>query len=624
MPASSSPVTPAVLQFNAQGLPVSEAYGDIYRPAAGPFDQARKVFLQGNGLPERWAGRRLFTVCETGFGLGHNFLALWQAWRNDPSRCRHLHFVSFEAHPFRAEDMLSYYGNHLHEPERSLGLKLARSWPVPVPGVHRMQFDDGAVCLTVFFGPVSSMLRQLEARVDAFFLDGFAPRVNPDMWSRQVFSQLVRVASDQATAATWCSAGAVRRALQDEGFLVRKVAGFGGKSQITMATLRAGLGRAAAVTPPDQAIVVGAGIAGAATAHALAERGCRVRVFDPALAIGPGASHTGHIAAAVSPMFNRVDDPRARLSRAAVLRAWRHWQALDVDARPLVCGTFYPALSPDDALARQAVLQVQQLASDWVRWLSPQEAASMTAADWPYGGIWFPFGQRVSPPALITALLRHPNIQCAAQSVAGLSLCSDEHWRVLDAGGGVLDTAPVVVLCNAAAAPGLLKASNVPVHYPRFQELSSVAGEVYSVPEACLPDLQAIVAGHGYALPAVDGRLVLGSTYRRNVPATGLSAEGREQVLKKMQVLFGALPHDGLRSTNPGLGPVSGWAGWRASVSDRFPVVGPLSAAGLWVNACHASRGFSWSALAADVLVAFLYGEPLPLERDLYSKMLPR
>src|SRR5690606_40992942 len=87
------PLIPTRLTFNEHGVPVSEDFGDVYHPAWGALEQARRVFLCGNQLPARWQGQDTFTVCETGFGLGHNFLALWQAWRNDPERPKRLYML---------------------------------------------------------------------------------------------------------------------------------------------------------------------------------------------------------------------------------------------------------------------------------------------------------------------------------------------------------------------------------------------------------------------------------------------------------------------------------------------------------------------------------------------------
>ncbi|MGP1615347.1 MAG: FAD-dependent oxidoreductase, partial [Pollutimonas bauzanensis] len=241
---------------------------------------------------------------------------------SDPQRCARLHVLSFEAHPFARQDLGRILAGSLPQPEKALASQLVAAWPPLLPGLHRLEFEGGSVTLTLAFGSVARLAKQACAEVDAYFLDGFAPRVNPDMWTRGLFGQLVRMANQGATAATWCCAGEVRRGLRDAGFLVSKAPGFGGKREITVATLRPGMGRGHAARPPrEPALVVGGGLAGAGIAQALALRGHEVTLLDPVFAGGLGASHRGHIAAAMTPVISRDDDIRARLSRAGVSRA---------------------------------------------------------------------------------------------------------------------------------------------------------------------------------------------------------------------------------------------------------------------------------------------------------------
>src|SRR5690349_14050833 len=138
-----APLVPAPLAFDATGTPYSPVYGDIYHSADSGPGQARHVFLGGNGLPARWAGSRVFTIVETGFGLGLNFLATWQAWRADPARPGRLHFVSVEKHPFTLEALATLQARHPEFAE--LAAELQAAWPLPLPGMHRLDFEDGRV-----------------------------------------------------------------------------------------------------------------------------------------------------------------------------------------------------------------------------------------------------------------------------------------------------------------------------------------------------------------------------------------------------------------------------------------------------------------------------------------------
>ncbi len=225
-----NPLIPATVAFRANGSPYSPLYGDIYHSAVGSLAQAQYVFLQGNGLPGRWQGRQIFTVLETGFGMGINFLTTWAAWRADPARGEHLHFVSIEKHPFSADDLRRAHTATVDdESVAELAETLAGKWPTLVPGTHKLDLDEGSVTLTLIFGDAVDVLPALSLRADAFYLDGFAPAKNPELWTPSIFTSLAGLAADDATFSTYTSAGDVKRALLQAGFEYRKVAGFGWK-----------------------------------------------------------------------------------------------------------------------------------------------------------------------------------------------------------------------------------------------------------------------------------------------------------------------------------------------------------------------------------------------------------
>lgn len=221
---------PAPLQFAADGTPFSPLYDDVYHSASGGIAQARHVFLAGNDLPRRWQGRSTFVIAETGFGLGLNFLCTWQAWRSDPRRCEVLQFISAEKHPLVGDDL---YRAHSAWPglEREAA-ELRAHWPGLGGGEHRIALDEGRVVLRLLFGDAVECLSLLDAAVDAFYLDGFSPAKNPELWSLAVFRQLARLSAPAATLATWSVAGHVRRGLQDAGFAVERRSGFAGKRQM--------------------------------------------------------------------------------------------------------------------------------------------------------------------------------------------------------------------------------------------------------------------------------------------------------------------------------------------------------------------------------------------------------
>src|SRR5690606_314784 len=293
------------------------------------------------------------------------------------------------------------------------------AWPMLVPGIHRLELGEGRVTLTLAFGQAETMMRELQCHADAFYLDGFAPRGNPSMWSRSVLGQLVRLAAPGATAASWCCAGQVRRDLASVGFEVEKVPGAGGKWCTIRARLRSHLGRRSNLpTQQGRVVVIGAGLAGAACAWELARKGVPVLVCDPALSKGLDATHQGHRLAAISPVFALDDAPLARLSRNAVLHAWRGWKTLPETARPRRVGTLVFGQAGNSDADIQQALERLALDQDWVQWLDREQGSALAGVPLQGGGLYFPQGMVVDPGALVACLLNHPLIECLPEHVS--------------------------------------------------------------------------------------------------------------------------------------------------------------------------------------------------------------
>src|SRR5882672_1703317 len=337
-------LVPAKLDFRNE-TPYSAAFGDVYHSADGGIAQAEHVFLKGNGLPERWARRERFVILETGFGFGLNFLTTWQAWKRDASRCRRLHYVSIEKHPFTLADL-----RLVHERYAALApeaKELHAHWPPLVSGGHRLEF--GNVVLTLFFGDVA-IVRDLRLAADAVYLDGFAPAKNPDMWTHQVMRAVSRVTASGATVATWSVAGGVRDALEATGFAVEKHAGFGGKREMLTAR-KTKNGDSHHFSPRERkALVVGAGLAGAAVCERLCARGWEVELHERRAE--PAQEASGNHAGTFHPVVTPDDSIFARLTRAGYLHALRNWLRLG-GVRYDQCGVLQLARNDKEIDAQQ-------------------------------------------------------------------------------------------------------------------------------------------------------------------------------------------------------------------------------------------------------------------------------
>ncbi|MCB1906577.1 MAG: bifunctional tRNA (5-methylaminomethyl-2-thiouridine)(34)-methyltransferase MnmD/FAD-dependent 5-carboxymethylaminomethyl-2-thiouridine(34) oxidoreductase MnmC [Rhodocyclaceae bacterium] len=622
-------ITPAELSFNGDGTPYSARFDDVYHSAHGALGQASHVFLGGNQLPGRWRHRRSFTVVETGFGTGVNFLACWAAWRADPLRSDRLHFVSTEKHPFAARDLARLHGRFPDLAAQSA--VLCRGWPPALPGVHRLHLDDGRVTLTLLFGDATTALARLDCAADALFLDGFSPARNPEMWSPRLCHLLAGVCAPDATLATWSVAAPVRSALTHAGFAVQRVPGFAAKREMLVGRLAARGGRdegAVAARAPANAIVVGAGLAGSAIAERLASRGWQVDLIEHADAPGRGAS--GNLAGVLRPLPSLDDNRLARLTRAGTLYGLRHLVHLAERGRAPrwdACGVLHLARDGEHERKQRELVARQMPPSDYLRFVSRDEAAAI--AGWPVatGGWWFPGAGWVMPPSLCAANLA----ACgdALRSHFGRHLArlerSGEQWLARDNAGETIATAGVVVLANGIELRDLPEADALP--------LRSARGQVTHLPAADGSPPQVVVCGLGYISPPVDGVRCAGASFQVEDHDDALRPSDQHDNLGRLEFMLPGY-RDGL--AEPAL---AGRVGFRAASPDRLPMVGGLAAdaagatamadgtierrPGLFAISGFGARGLVWSAIAAELLASRLSGEPLPLERDIVAALDP-
>ncbi len=613
--AMPEPLVPAVLAFTEAGTPYSAAFGDVYHSAAGGPAQARHVFLGGNGLPERWRGHECFTILETGFGLGTNFLATWAEWKADPQRCHKLHFVSVEKHPFHAADLLS-----VHAPDAQLGplaRELCDAWPMLVPGMHRMAFEGGGVVLTLAFAEIATALAQLRLSADALYLDGFAPAKNPEMWAAPLFRRLSRLAAPEATLATYTAASAVRDALLAAGFSVEKRAGFAAKRDMLcgrhIGSARADDVKASRREPAGpglklrRAIVIGGGLAGSAVCERLATRGWDITLLERNAA--PAMEASGNHAGAFHPLVTRDDSVLAQLTRAAFVYALSHWRTLP-GAKYAECGVLQMPRSDDEDLAQRGALTTLAYPPAYARHLSATEASKLAGTELATGGVWFARGGWVRPRSLVEALLAKAGAVVRLGNEVATLTQEDIGWAARDASGAVLADAPVVILANAGDATRLAAMPDV--------ELRSVRGQVTYLPPAAMPPVRVVLLRGGMVIPPVQGIAVAGATFDIGdtdaAPRTDSHAGNLERLAR---ILPGA---------GAGLDPASleGRVGFRAVARDRLPLVGALPGSeGLFGAFAYGSRGILWCSLMAEILACRVTGEPCPVEARLADAVDP-
>ncbi|MDR2626206.1 MAG: bifunctional tRNA (5-methylaminomethyl-2-thiouridine)(34)-methyltransferase MnmD/FAD-dependent 5-carboxymethylaminomethyl-2-thiouridine(34) oxidoreductase MnmC [Zoogloeaceae bacterium] len=624
-----SPLVPAPLAFDADGVLWSPDYRDVYHSRHGGPEQARHVFLQGNDLPARWRGRERFVILETGFGAGLNFLTTWAAWRADPQACSRLYFVSLEKHPFRCADLRQAQARW---PEFApLAAELHAAWPLPVPGIHRLWLNDGRLSLTLVLGDAQQELRRLMLAVDAFYLDGFAPDKNPELWTPDICKGIARLAAPGATLATWSVAGHLRAALAACEFALEKRPGFAGKRQMLAGRYLSRKPHPYPAPAPAErhAIVIGAGVAGTSVADGLAGQDWRVTLLEARRAPGEGAS--GNIAGVMRPLPSVDDNFLARLTRAGFLAARAHLQKLTAAGLPVrwdACGALQLARDAAHEATQIKAVRALDMPEEFLRHLDRSEASALLG--WPVarGGWFFPSGGWVQPFSLCAAnLLRHPeHIHLRCNTPVSAISRADGMWRAEDANGKVIAHAPHLVMASGVEAPRFAPFSWLPQR--------SARGQVTWLSAEMTPPLDLLLCGQGYVTPLVDGVRVVGASYQlEDVETEPRPADHRENLSKLEALLpgFGArVPLEGLR----------GRVGFRPMSPDRLPIVGAVPYApdapdrprpsrhppvypGLWCVQGFGSRGIVWSALMADFLVSRMTGAPLPLPYDLTRALAP-
>lgn len=627
-------IEPGTLQFDATGAPYSARYGDVYASRDGAYGQARHVFLGGNGLPERWAGREQFVIVETGFGLGVNFLAAWQAWRDDPRRPRRLHFVSIEQHPLSGPDLLRAAPPAL----MPLAAQLAQCWPLPLAGLHRRCFEGSDLVLTLGFGDARHLVPELIVGADAFFLDGFAPNRNPQLWEAPLLKALGRLARPGATLATWTAARAVRDALASAGFDIELRPGFGAKRDMLTARYapRYRTRRHEPAAPRQgerQAIVIGAGLAGCCAAHALARRGWQVELLDEGPGIAGGASALP--CGLLHPVPTVDDSQAARLMRAGFLFGRRLLDELDARStlpEPLLAPGGVLQLIEAGAAGPDwpGLIEQQRWPAGYMRWCDAPQAAHRVGLRPRQGGLWFAQGAVVSAQAWCRALV---------SDQAGIHLQRRQRvlriepapggWRI-DTDHGGTHCAPVVVVAAALDGARLLASAFAPVQ-PIHGLISRLA------PDSCAR-LRAGISGNGYLLPGLDGRAAVGATYEAVPPGLAPMPEARahQSNLQRLARLLAEPIHavldgrfEGIRCVSRDRMPLSGAA---ADETAALAQAGELRGAhlidlprrpGLYASFALGSRGLALAPLLGETIACLAQGEPLPIERALAASADP-
>ena len=534
------------------GAPRSIFFDDIYFAGDGAAE-ARHVFIGGNDLVARFPGASRFSIGELGFGAGLNLLAAWDQWRaaRKPSGAR-LDFLSFEKFPISKDELARA---HSAWPQFSdLSAMLRAAMPPATPGVHRLLLSPD-VSLTLCLGDAAVMLARVEARIDAWFLDGFAPSKNPDMWTPQIFEEIARLSAPGATAATFTVAGDVRRALQAAGFEIEKRPGYGRKREMLIAR-RAAAGDRSRRTPwfanrnlirpraGAPVAVIGGGVAGASLAYELGRAGFSPTIIDPA-GIAGGAS--GNPAGLIMPRLDFDDSPAARFFRTAYVHALSVVAEIEAARGETFfnpCGVHLHAVTDDDRNQRGKILAARLLPEDFAM-----------ARD---NGLFFPQAGVIDPAAFCRALSHDARLITRT----ALAISGDDDAVLVSLDGGERLRFDAAIIANGRDALRFVGARSLPLY--------SVLGQIDIFPDAPAPT-HASVFGQ-YAAPAPGGGVAIGATYAK-VDANAPPSASRQSTIENIEAVRTALPALAASLDSDAALPR---AGLRCQTPDHLPVAGPL------------------------------------------------
>ncbi len=642
----------ARLDWNEAGTPVSSDFGDVYFSNDNGLSETRYVFLQQNRLPARFSHHDSdsFVIGETGFGTGLNFLATMQAFLEQAPQSGNgsrLHFISFEKYPLTQDDLrkaLAAWPELGH-----LSQALVAQWPLPVSGCHRLHFAGGRIRLDLWFGDIKDMLPQVphraEGLVDAWYLDGFSPAKNPEMWTQDLFDGLARLARPDCSIATFTCAGFVRRGLIAAGFAMKKVKGHGSKREMLVGD-RTDKQPQQTIVPwyarpagrAGEVVLIGGGIASAMTALSLVERGRKVTLLcaDDEPATGASGNRQG----ALYPLLNGEHDALSRFYSLAFGYAQHRLLAL-AERHPVafaLCGV--TLLGYDDkSAAKLAKMSQGPFPSELMQPLSTTEVEQVVGLPCGHSGVSYPLGGWLCPADLTRAAIKEAQASGLLEVVFNTAVVAiterADGWQ-LESQDGRHWQAPNLVVAAGHQLPALLPFAELPL-YP-------VRGQVSHVPTtASLRQLKTVLCYDGYLTPMHNDQHCIGASYGRNQSSLEFRAD--EQIQNQVR-LQACLPEQ----TWPAEVDVSGneaRVGVRCASRDHLPVVGPVARLqgladhyvqlqhdqhnaqplplhpGLYVLGALGSRGLCSAPLCGELLASEICGDPLPLAADLLEALHP-
>jgi tRNA 5-methylaminomethyl-2-thiouridine biosynthesis bifunctional protein len=538
--------------------PRSAMFDDVYFSAADGAAETQHVFLNGNNLPAAWQGKGRFAIGETGFGTGLNFLLAWELFDRTADKGAFLDFVSVEKYPLKPQEIRKALSPWAERLSPYLDKMLAQ-YPMRVPGFHRIVFDS-RVALTLIFDDANTALPEITGEIDAWFLDGFTPSKNPDMWTEKVFGEMARLSHNGTTFATFTAAGFVKRGLRKAGFTVEKRRGFGSKRDMFSGYFMG----AAPLSPPPASggirggsvHILGAGLAGTACAYILKQYAFNPVLHDPyGIASGASGNPVGIINPRLS-AFRTAESDFYTASFAQTHRTFKDMEGVDY----YNCGSLHLINDEEKEKRFTRTLKNWGWAAEHMNLLLPDEASDITGITLDKPALYLPQSARINPSALCRAYAKDVPLQTSPPP----------------------DDAIIILASGAAFAGGTL-----PVHTVRGQMTLIKASERSA-------NIKSNICYGGYISAPLNRIHAVGSTFQKWMADTNPLDEDDAANLENLA---------GNISSLGGLEITGHRAALRTASPDRFPLIGETNSR--FISTAHGSHGIA-STLAGAHLIADL------------------
>lgn len=654
--------------------PASLDYDDYYFSTDSGLEESQHVFIGPNKLDSRWLGSNKtspFTIVETGFGSGLNFLTTLKSWLETPDPKQNLYFLSIEQHPL---DITELRLAHKAWPAlKQLSSLLLSQYPYLLRGKHHIRLFNGRVELALIFGDVNKDLKNYAFTADCWFLDGFSPAKNPQMWQAELFRLMAQRSKKGTTFSTFTAASQVRKHLINKGFIVNKLSGYGKKREFlsgiiganktcdneTLADNYYSLDEARWTQPKPtklaqeaqagiikseggcnyyDAIIVGAGLAGLTTAQKLAEKGMHCLIIDKRSQTTGGAS--GQSRLALYAKFPSRPNKEAKLTLQCLSYSQSYFKALQSNSSISfwnASGLLQTAWNKRELERQQEFSKNYSLPNKLVYPVDQHQAYKLSAINTEHGGLWFPQSGTLDPSNFAKFILGNTAIdQLLNAEVRNFDFDTQKQAWQLELANQQLSSR-YLILANTHAIKEFPYCQHLP--------LKPIRGQVSSVYLPTLAGARSVVCGEGYLCPNDGGWHHFGATYELDNLSEQVTQNSHHMNITSLIKWLPSLASSdtlyrathkasaGLRCTTPDYNPIAGRAPDFEFMLDAFAKLRKDSNAceevygsfhnQLFINVGHGSKGLMTAPLCADLIASEISRSPLPIDSQLREMLNP-